>query len=229
MLRPCSRGRARHYACSAPAPAPSRCDSPYIDVEPTKKPLLRTGAVVRLRAFFSISSDPASGPFGICDAFDAKSNLWAVRFFGEKGLDGLERSGHVKKAKVRYLEPGSKAGIKFVDLGHYASAISEGPATLPEPPVNAGVAGGGGEAEAQLAAEDAARREAFEKLRAEHVVAPVTMVDTPGLGQGYKYLKRSETKSYSYYKKFGFAGRGARCGPGESGSWREPVTYSVPS
>ena len=93
MLRPCSRGRARHYACSAPAPAPSRCDSPYIDVEPTKKPLLRTGAVVRLRAFFSISSDPASGPFGICDAFDAKSNLWAVRFFGEKGLDGLERSG----------------------------------------------------------------------------------------------------------------------------------------
>jgi hypothetical protein len=84
----------RHYvAAAAPAPAPSRCDSPYIDVEPTKKPLLRTGAVVRLRAFFSISSDPPSGPFGICDAFDAKSNLWAVRFFGEAGLDGLERSG----------------------------------------------------------------------------------------------------------------------------------------
>ena len=83
-----------HYvAAAAPAPAPSRADSPYIDVEPTKKPLLRTGAVVRLRAFFSISSDPATGPFGICDAFDAKSNLWAVRFFGEKGLDGLERSG----------------------------------------------------------------------------------------------------------------------------------------
>ena len=84
----------RHYvAAAAPAPAPSRCDSPYIDVEPTKKPLLRTGAVVRLRAFFSISSDPPSGPFGICDAFDAKSNLWAVRFFGEAGVDGLERSG----------------------------------------------------------------------------------------------------------------------------------------
>ena len=84
----------RHYvAAAAPAPAPSRCDSPYIDVEPTKKPLLKTGAVVRLRAFFSISSDPPSGPFGICDAFDAKSNLWAVRFFGEAGLDGLERSG----------------------------------------------------------------------------------------------------------------------------------------
>ena len=84
----------RHYvAAAAPAPAPSRCDSPYIDVEPTKKTLLKTGAVVRLRAFFSISSDPPSGPFGICDAFDAKSNLWAVRFFGEAGLDGLERSG----------------------------------------------------------------------------------------------------------------------------------------
>lgn len=26
-----------------------------------------------------------------------------------------------------------------------------------------------------------------------------------------------------------FAGRGARCGPGDSGSWREPVTYNVPS
>ena len=84
----------RHYvAAAAPAPAPSRCDRPYIDVEPTKKTLLKTGAVVRLRAFFSISSDPPSGPFGICDAFDAKSNLWAVRFFGEAGLDGLERSG----------------------------------------------------------------------------------------------------------------------------------------
>ena len=142
--------------------------------------------------------------------------------------DGLERSGHVKKAKVRYLEPGSKAGIKFVDLGHYASAISEGPATLPEPPVNAGVAGGGGEAEAQLAAEDAARREAFEKLRAEHVVAPVTMVDTPGLGQGYKYLKRSETKSYSYYKKFGFAGRGARTSWGHAPS-KPPAFVDSPS
>ena len=76
----------RHYvAAAAPAPAPSRSDSPYIDVEPTKKTLLRTGAVVRLKAF--------PGPFGICDAFDAKSNLWAVRFFGETGLEGLERSG----------------------------------------------------------------------------------------------------------------------------------------
>ena len=142
--------------------------------------------------------------------------------------DGLERSGHVKKAKVRYLEPGSKAGIKFVDLGHYASAISEGPATLPEPPVNAGVAGGGGEAEAQLAAEDAARREAFEKLRAEHVVAPVAVVDTPGLGQGYKYLKRSETKSYSYYKKFGFAGRGARTSWGHAPG-KPPAFVDSPS
>ena len=41
----------RHYvAAAAPAPAPSRCDSPYIDVEPTKKTLLKTGAVVRLLA-----------------------------------------------------------------------------------------------------------------------------------------------------------------------------------
>ena len=74
---------ARYAVAAAPAPAPSRTDSPYIDVEPTKKPLLRTGAVVRLH----------KGPFGVCDAFDAKSNTWAVRFFGEAGLDGLERSG----------------------------------------------------------------------------------------------------------------------------------------
>jgi hypothetical protein len=64
---------ARYAVAAAPAPAPSRTDSPYIEVESTKKPLLRTGAVVRLKA----------GPFGVCDAFDAKSNTWAVRFFGE--------------------------------------------------------------------------------------------------------------------------------------------------
>ena len=39
----CSYRAARGLRCSAPAPAPSRCDSPYIDVEPTKKPLLRAG------------------------------------------------------------------------------------------------------------------------------------------------------------------------------------------
>lgn len=129
--------------------------------------------------------------------------------------DGLERSGHVKKRQARQLEPGSKPGIKFVDLGQYATAMSEGPPTLPEPAAGTSTAdgdkpAGDSSAEEQVKAEEEARREAFEKLRAEHVVAPVAVIDKPGLEAGYMYNRRTQTKQYSYYKYFGFAGRGAR-------------------
>lgn len=83
---------ARYAVAAAPAPAPS-VDSPYIEVEkPAKKKLLRltTGAVVRLRTL-----DARAAPFGVCDAFDAKSNSWEVRFFTGRdaaALDGLERA-----------------------------------------------------------------------------------------------------------------------------------------
>ena len=98
---------ARYAVAAAPAPAPSRAKSPYIEVDTTKKPLLKTGAIVRLKSIYA--ADAGRGPFGICDAFDAKSNTWAVRFFGEAEERLVGEAGLVLLDDAEALDEATRA------------------------------------------------------------------------------------------------------------------------